>query len=64
VLVVIVRIRLNFIGIIRLTHTSVFNILDNELAEKFCNVSFDMVLIRVGEISPLLENPGPRDRPE
>lgn len=44
-------------------HTYVFNILDNELAEKFCNASFGMVPIPVREISPLPGNPDPRDRP-
>lgn len=45
-------------------HTFIFNILDNELAEKVCNVSFDMVAIRVGGISPLPGSPGPKGRPE
>lgn len=44
-------------------YISVFNVLDNELAEKFCNASFDMVAVRAGEISPLPGNPGPRGRP-
>lgn len=41
----------------------VFNIPDNEPAKEPCNVSFDMVVIRVEEISPLPGSLGPMGRP-
>lgn len=40
-----------------------FNIPDNEPAEELCNVSFDMIVIRVEEISPLPGSLGLMGRP-
>lgn len=57
------RLHFHRFNYMNMKHTYVFNILDNELAEKFCNASFGMVPIPVRGISPLPGNPDPRDRP-
>lgn len=54
---------LKYWRILRYTFFFVFNIPDNEPAEELCNVSFDMVVIRVEEISPLPGSLGPMGRP-